>query len=167
METNKITLRPVKAGDREQILDILTSEKVNQTYMLPDYKDRADAVALFLRLMELSEDSNRFVRCIDLGDIAIGFINDVEIKDSMIELGYVIHPDHHNQGHMTRALEAAIGELFKKGYRCVVCGAFSENKASIRVMEKCGMEKMEQTETISYRGIDHHCVYYRFTQSKD
>ena len=42
----------------------------------------------------------------------------------------------------------------------VRCGAFPENTASIRVMEKAGMVREDFTEDIEYRGIMHHCVYY-------
>jgi len=160
MEHKHIALRYIKPIDQERILDILTSEKVNRTYMLPDYETRADAVPLFRRLTELSADSNRFVRCIALDGVAIGFMNDVEIKDKTIELGYVIHPDYHNQGYMTRALKAAIEELFNIGYSRVICGAFSENRASLRVMEKAGMELLDKTDEIEYRNKLHRCIYY-------
>ena len=50
--------------------------------------------------------------------------------------------------------------LFAKGFREVVCGAFEENTASLRVMEKAGMEKLDITESIEYRGKVHNCVYY-------
>lgn len=160
MGTEKVTLRPFNAADQEQILDILTSNKVNKTYMLPDYETRADAVPLFQRLMALSENSQRFVRCIDLNGTAIGFLNDVEIENGTIELGYVIHPDHHNRGYMTKALSIAIGDLFAMGYKCVVCGAFEGNNASMRVMEKGGMKKLDKTDEIEYRGTVHRCIYY-------
>ena len=160
MKTENVTLRSFKTADQEQILDILTSEKVNKTYMLPDYKTRNDAVPLFCRLMELSENCDRFVRCIAVDDTAIGFVNDVEIKDGTIELGYVIHPDYHGCGYMTQALKIAITELFRLGYTEVITGAFEDNIASLRVMEKCGMEKMQHTDTIEYRGVNHQCLYY-------
>ena len=155
-----IILQQITEYDKAQILDILTSDTVKKTYMIPDFACRNDAIPLFNRLSDLSKDPSHYVRGIFLGNKLIGFLNDVNIEHHSIELGYVIHPDYHNQGHMTTALETAIGELFKIGYHCVVCGAFSENKASIRVMEKCGMKKMQQTETILYRGNNHHCVYY-------
>lgn len=160
MNTEKIRLRPFKAEDQTIILEILTSSKINKTYMLPDYKQKADAIPLFLRLMELSVDHNRFVRCIDLDGTSIGFLNDVEIKDGTIELGYAIHPEYHNRGYMTAALNWAITELFSKGYQEVICGAFEENKASLRVMDKCGMKRMGRTDTVEYRGTPHNCVYY-------
>ena len=161
MESNQITLRPFRPKDQAQILEILTSPKVNQTYILPDFKAKEDAIPLFRRLVALSMDSTRFVRCIDLDGIAIGFLNDVEIRDGFMELGYVIHPDYHNRGYMTQALKLAISNLFTLGYRQVVCGAFEENKASQRVMEKCCMTPMEQIDTIEYRGKTHICVYYQ------
>ena len=160
MEQNFLKLRPFLPTDQTRILETVTSTKVNQTYMLPDFEKLEDAVPLFERLSKLSHDSNRFVRCIDLDGQAIGFLNDVAIKDGSIELGYVIHPDFHNRGYMTGALKTAIDELFALNYERVICGAFEGNKASQRVMEKAGMTKIEFTEIIEYRGKQHLCVYY-------
>ena len=39
-------------------------------------------------------------------------------------------------------------------------GAFAENLSSIRVMEKCGMQKLAKRADIEYRGKLHRCVYY-------
>ena len=154
-----LTLRPFRPEDRERMLEILTDNTVNQTYMLPDFEKKEDAVPLFEKLMGLSQDEARFVRCISLDGVAIGFLNDVEVKDSQMELGYVIHPDAQGKGHMTRALKIAIEAVFSKGFTRVVCGAFEENKASLRVMEKAGMAPMNQTEIIEYRGKEHLCLY--------
>ena len=159
MEQKLLKLRPFLPADQTRILETVTSTKVNQTYMLPDFEKPEDAIPLFERLSKLSKDSARFVRCIDVDGQAVGFLNDVEIKNGSIELGYVIHPDFHNRGYMTQALKAAIEELFARNYERVVCGAFEENKASQRVMEKAGMKKIEFTEIIEYRGVNHTCVY--------
>ncbi len=155
-----VTLRPVLPADRERMLDILTSDKVNKTYMLPDYENREAAMPLFRRLMAMSQDESKYVRAIALEDGLIGFMNQVEVENGTIELGYVIHPDFHGKGYMTEALQLALDELFTLGYQEVITGAFSTNAASIRVMEKCGMERMERTEELEYRGETHKCVYY-------
>ena len=160
MEMKQITLRPFRPEDQAQILETVTSSKVNQTYMLPDFEKKEDAIPLFNKLMTRSNDSSRFVRCIDLDGTAIGFLNDVEVKDGAMELGYVIHPGYHNRGYMTLALKLAISALFDLGYKRVVCGAFEQNKASQRVMEKAGMLRISFTEEIEYRGNTHVCVYY-------
>ena len=160
MEQYSLKLRAFLPTDQTRILETVTSTKANQTYMLPDFEKPEDAIPLFERLSKLSMDSSRFVRCIDVDGQAVGFLNDVEIKDGSIELGYVIHPDFHNRGYMTRALKAAIEELFTLNYERVVCGAFEGNKASQRVMEKAGMTKIDFTEIIEYRDKQHLCVYY-------
>ena len=155
-----VTLRPILPDDRERMLDILTDETVKQTYMLPDFPNREAAAPLFLRLMEMSGDPAKYVRAIAVDDRLTGFLNHTEITESAIELGYVIHPDCQGKGYMTQALALAIEELFSLGYRQIITGAFSTNAASIRCMEKCGMERMEKTDEIHYRGKTHRCVYY-------
>ena len=155
-----MTLRQFQKDDKKRMLEILTDKGVNKTYMLPDFEKQEDAIPLFERLAGLSQDENRYVRCIDLDGVCIGFLNDVEIKNGKIELGYVIHPDSQGKGYMTQALGLAIAEVFRLGYAEVVCGAFAENPASSRVMEKCGMVLSDFTEVIPYRGTDHLCVYY-------
>ena len=157
---NTLSLHPFSHKDKENMLDILTSKLVNPTYMLPDFEKREDAAPLFQRLMNLSQDEARFVRGIYLDDECIGFMNDVEQDGGSIEMGYVIHPDHWGKGYMTQALKLAIGELFQRCFNQVVCGAFSQNTASRRVMEKAGMQLIEKSEDIEYRGKTHFCVYY-------
>ena len=164
MDAKKIKLRSIEITDQEQFLDMFTSSKVNQTYMLPDFEHRSDASPLFERLMGLSHDSKRFVRCIDLEGVAIGYLNDVETDNGTIELGYVIHPGYHNRGYMTAALRIAFEDLFALGYKAVVCGAFEGNNASLRVMEKAGMTPIEKVDEIDYRGRTHTCVYRAITK---
>ena len=132
--------------------------------MLPDFPSREDAVPLFQRLVYLSGDSRRFVRGIYADETLVGFLNDVEIENGAIELGYVIHPRFQGNGYATEALGIAIGELFRLGFQAVITGAFRQNAASIRVMEKNGMTRTEKTEPIDYRGKTHICVYYTKVQ---
>ena len=159
-----VFLRQILPQDRERMLDILTSEKVNRTYMLPDFPERDAAEPLFRRLMDMSRENIKYVRGIDLDGGLIGFVNQVEVEDQAIELGYVIHPEFHGKGYMPQALKLAIDEMFGKGYTQVITGAFSTNAASLRVMEKCGMERLEKTDEIEYRGVTHTCIYYRKTR---
>ena len=160
MPSASISLREFLPEDQNNILEILTDHKVAETYMLPDFAKTEDAIPLFQRLMALSRQSDRYVRCISLDGAAIGFLNDVEIKNGSIELGYVIHPAHHGHGYMTEALRLAIRALHQKGYAEVICGAFEGNTASLRVMEKCGMIKSEHSDILQYRGKTHRCLYY-------
>ena len=113
-----------------------------------------------MRIKELSENCTRLVYGIYLENELVGFMNDVEMDEGWVELGYVISPAHKNCGFATEALSALIDEAFRLGFSRVKTGAFSENAASMRVMEKCGMKKSSETEKIEYRGATHDCVYY-------
>ena len=159
-ETQRLIGRSFLDKDQQSVIEILMDPTVKQTYMLSDFPTEEDAVKLFRRLMELSQGDDHYVVTICLGDSLIGWINDTERQDGSIEVGYVIHPRYHGQGYMTEALKAAISDLFCKGYTEVKAGAFEENIASIRVMEKCGMMRQEHQDEIQYCGVVHRCVYY-------
>ena len=158
--TQRLQIRPIRPEDREEVLDLLTNEIVRKTYMLPPYQKREEAEPLFRRLVELSQDESRFVAGIYLDDRFIGMMNDTEIQGDTVEMGYAYLPAYYNQGYATEAFAGAIAYLLEHGFTKVLAGAFAENPASLRVMEKCGMIRQEHTDAIEYRGITHTCIYY-------
>lgn len=160
IRTERLTVKPMEENDQEACLDLLTNDIVKKTYMLPDFEKREDAVLLFQRLQKMSVEDKRYVRGVYLNNYLIGYANEVEIIDNAVELGYLIHPDYHGQGYMTEALTALIPDLFARGFDEVVCGAFEENPASLRVMAKAGMTRLKKVDEIEYRGKIHRCIYY-------
>lgn len=166
-KTNRLEIKPMTLEDREAILDLLTDETVGKTYMLPDYNSREEAEPLFHRLVELSADETCYVAGIYLNDAFIGMMNATEIKETQIEMGYAYLPAFYNRGYATESFKGAIDYLLSHGFETVVAGAFSENAASIRVMEKCGMVRQPHTDEIEYRGAVHTCVYYAITKEEE
>jgi len=161
VQTARLELREILESDREYLIDLFTDAQVKQTYMLPDFADRGEAELLFTRIRELSEKEDRYVFAISYQGELIGLINDTEIEGTRIELGYALRPKYHNRGFATEALQAIIKHLFEVGFEEIMAGAFEENVASQRVMEKCGMVRISKTELIDYRGRTHLCVYYQ------
>ena len=158
--TKRLEIGAISDADREAVIDLVTDDLVKQTYMLPDFASREDAIPLFERLKKLSLGNDRLVGGIYLNGAFIGFLNEVEIQDKRIELGYALLPKFHNRGYCTEALKGAIEHLFNQGFEEVVAGAFEGNDASFRVMIKSGMQKQEYQDEIEYRGKVHRCVYY-------
>ncbi len=162
IQTSRLQIAPFGEQDRPALARLLLDDAIKKTYMIPDLPDEAALDKLICAFLALSHAEDRFVRGIYLDNDLIGFVNDVDITETVIELGYVIAPAHWGQGYASEMLRAVMPALLDKGFACVLAGAFSENTASIRVMEKCGMEKIARTDVIEYRGVVHQCVYYRY-----
>ena len=130
IKTERLELKPLSDSDRDNMIELLTNSEIKKTYMLPDFENKEQAEKLFLRL----KDS--WITEVDLllGEV-IGYANEVERDGDAIELGYMIHPNHHNKGYGTEMLKAMIEEMFERGFKEVLAGAFEENPASMRVME--------------------------------
>lgn len=161
IKTERLELRPITMDSLDDLADLFTDELVKQTYMVPDFPNRADAIKLASRVQTQSHDPSRHVAGIYLGSDLIGLLNETERQDDHIEVGYALLPKYHNQGYCTEALRGAMDFLFRQGFRRVVAGAFEGNAASIRVMIKSGMTKMDHQDTVDYRGKTHTCVYYQ------
>lgn len=159
-ETERLVLKPFSEEDGAALAAMLRSEEIGKTYMLPIFESDAQCEKLARRFRELSEDESRCVAGIYLAGTLIGFVNDVEMTVTSVEMGYVIAPEHWGRGYATEALRGLIAYLHDRGFREVITGAFEENTASIRVMEKAGMEKCEITDRVEYRGQVRSCVYY-------
>ena len=152
-------LREFMESDWPRLAMLATSTEVNKTYMLPDFESMEKARPLFDRLMAMSKDEKRYVRAMEENGEFVGFCNDVERDGASVEIGYAMCPDIWGRGYATAALKLAIADLFELGFDQVVAGAFVENPASLRVMEKAGMAPIEKVDEIEYRGRTHTCVY--------
>lgn len=160
IRTERLLLKPFSAEDERAIFYIMTDGRVKETYLVPDFTSEEEGLKMARRLIALSEDEEHCIFGIYSEGALVGFINDVERGNGYMELGYVIAPAHQNRGYATEAFRAVIMHLFGKGFRKVIAGAFATNGASIRVMEKCGMTRINKHAEIEYRGKLHRCVYY-------
>ena len=160
IKTQRLEIKPYQDADEFALIELLTNQEIKKTFMIPDFQTKEDALRMFQKLKAFSYSEEHYERGIYLDQNLIGFVNDVDIREDMIELGYVIHPEHKNKGYASEMLRAVIEDLFKRGFREIVAGAFEENSASFKVMEKCGMERMKKEEDITYRGATYHCYYY-------
>ena len=166
-KTPKISLGTIRECDFDSLIAILKSEEVGKTYMVPDLETKEQELALFSRLLHLSKSGEKFFKGIFSNDRLIGIINQTDLYDKSIELGYALSPEFFGKGYMTAALKDAISFLFENGFEEITAGAFEYNIASIRVMQKCNMMPIEKTEDIEYRGRMHKCVFYSITKSTE
>ena len=160
IKTDRLELRAMELSDSDNMIAILTNSEVALTYMVPKFESHEQAFKMFESILHLSRSVDRFVYGIYLDKVLIGLINEVDVGDDYVELGYVIHPSYKDNGYATEAVMSAINILFDMGIQSVKAGAFENNIASMRVMEKCGMQKCDYTEEIEYNGQIHTCIIY-------
>ena len=160
VKTERLELKAIREESLDDLVALATDERVKVFYMFPELPDRVAAEVMARRLIKLSEGNDRIMVGIYLGEQFTGILNQVEVVDDTIELGYALLPEFHNRGICTEALTGAIGWCLKNGFREVICGAFEGNTASFRVMEKSGMKPLNRTDRIDYRGETHLCRYY-------
>ena len=161
IKTDRLTMTSIAEESVNDMCEIFASKEVSLTYMLPVFNNREDMENLFNRLVTLSNDRGRFVYGVYLDQKLVGFVNDVDISGGEIELGYVINPHFKGRGYATEVLIASIKTLLDMGFKVVKTGAFLENRASFRVMEKAGMTKIDYEDEVSYNGQMHKCAYYQ------
>ena len=108
--TQRLELGPIRPESLDSLAELLTDEVVKRGYMVPDFSDRAEAVKVALRLMELSRKRDRIVMGIYLEGELVGILNETEALGDSVELGYAILPRFHNRGIGTEALKGAFGK---------------------------------------------------------
>lgn len=160
IQTKRLELKPIEQKDLPELVELLTDPVVGKTYMVPDFESKAQAETLAQRIVAMSQGEDRYVAGIFLEARLIGMLNETERMEDGLEVGYAIDSRYHGRGYGTEALTGAIGFFHARGFREVVAGAFEDNAASLRIMEKSGMTRLEKEDTVTYRGQDHRCIYY-------
>ena len=169
METNRLIIRTLTIKDAYDIfVNIQHDKKVQETFLAKYVENFEDFH--FNRTLDFFEKNRSFYYGIELKDTheCIGMIFENERINDDIEIGYAIGSNHWNKGYMSEALEVVIEELKnREDCKRIFAGAFSENKASLRVMEKCGMKYAYTIEKeLEWHGKMHDCTYYEIIKEK-
>ena len=158
--TANLVLDSLKDKDQEAITQILTNDKIKETYVIPDLSP-LDQENLFKKFKLNSKSKGHYVRGIFKDGQLIGLINENgRLVDKRVDLSIAIEPSFQGKGYATEALKAAIDELFQLGYEEVSSYSFQTNLANIHVLEKCNMVKLPREEKLHYRDRDYTVVFY-------
>ena len=132
IKTKRMTLRPMSDAEIEALIERTPSEELRAAYgeMLSGCKSDPENRIWYAPWAMTLQDSTT---CI--GDL--GFKGPV--KNHAVEIGYGVLPEHEGQGYTTEAVQAVMEWAFKqKDVVFVEAETDPENKASQRVLEKCG-----------------------------
>ena len=158
METERLIIDRLKETDKEDYFyNISHDKKVLQTFICR----YAETLEEFDFSSYLANDTLFAVRLKETGRL-IGILVCFDENGASCELGYGIGSRYWKNGYATEAVKRFIEYCFEeKGLKTVYASFFTNNAASRRVMEKCGMtcDRFSPKELI-YLGEERDLVYY-------
>ena len=144
-DTARLKIRPFSIKDAQFIYkNWASNDNVTKYLTWNTHQSIEDSTEYCNSVVKASPQLDYFHWIIELTEIKepIGDIAVVELDKDKREakIGYVLGEKWWNQGYMTEALEAVLAYLiFVIGFEKITIEHFTENKASGRVMQKCGL----------------------------
>ena len=138
MKTNRLTLRSTRQEDLDDVAAIWGDEEAGKYMPDPCYTS-GDEIASILEddpdcpvyyFVAFCEGSDEI-----MGTCSLGLEN---AKASEYSIGYNVKKDYWGNGYAGEMVHALIGFASKLGIKTITAPVAQENKASIRVMQKCG-----------------------------
>ncbi|MBQ7926326.1 MAG: GNAT family N-acetyltransferase [Lachnospiraceae bacterium] len=140
IETERLILRPLTVADANEVFQWVSDERVSR-YMVYNTYETVEQVIQWLRYIETETEEYHFgyVRKSDGKLIGSGSIGP-DRKQSFWGFGYNFRYDCWGQGYATEAAKAMVKYAYNTlGARKFASSHVEPNKASGRVMEKCGL----------------------------
>jgi RimJ/RimL family protein N-acetyltransferase len=151
IRTERLLLRPLRAGDAEPLFALFNDWEVARRLSTPPWPyTLEDAVDFILPRVHRKAEETNFA--ITLGDSLIGGIG-MRMKDASHlqnqrgpNLGYWLGRPHWGRGYMTEAARGIVAHTFVSGAdETIYSGAFADNAPSLRVQEKLGFVRAGET----------------------
>lgn len=142
LETERMILRPWRETDLEDFYEYASVDGVGQMAGWEPHRDREESKKILKLFMdhkktfalELKENGKV------IGSVGIEDWDD-GLEESGRELGYVLSKDYWGRGLMPEAVAAVICWCFEElHYDFLLCGHYSTNQQSRRVIEKTGFQ---------------------------
>ena len=149
LRTDRLVLRPLVESDAGRMLEFWNLPEVTRWLIRPVCT--ADELRESLRTA--TDDPHDHSLAVLADGLLVGTVN-LELADGYLQagvptrtvahLGYTFDPAHSGRGYATEAARAAVDHAFDDlGARRVTAGAFVDNLASVKVLEKLGMRREE------------------------
>ena len=132
IKTKRMTIRPMSDAEIEALMERTPSDELRSAYgeMLSGCKSDPENRVWYAPWAMTLKDSATYI-----GDL--GFKGPV--KNHAVEIGYGVLPEYEGQSYTTEAVQAVTQWAFQqKNVVFVEAETDPENKASRRVLEKCG-----------------------------
>ncbi|HEY6485093.1 MAG TPA: GNAT family N-acetyltransferase [Candidatus Cybelea sp.] len=155
LRTERLELRPQAADDSQAIFEAFASDERVTKYMDWQPSPRLDVLKTQDRYADLAADMAQgkriawVIRKLDEERLC-GKI-ELRIDGTDGDIGYVLGVSHWGQGIAPEAVTAALRFALRQGLRRVTGTCDPENRASIRVFEKCGFRHVDRKKAALIR----------------
>ena len=148
IETERLVLRPLTAEDCDAVFEWVGDEEVTRYMVYPTYQSKEQVKEWLLSLQEPDNEYHfGFERKDDRKLIGSGSIGPDAGRDGVWGFGYSFRKDCWGNGYATEAARAMITFAHKQfGVKAFSSSHVEQNKASGRVMEKCGLHFVKYGE---------------------
>jgi RimJ/RimL family protein N-acetyltransferase len=155
--TRRLILRPLRESDAAAIFALFNDWNVVRWLSSPPWPyTRADADNFVHAALNPADETAETAFAITLQDRLIGTIglrarpaSNLQ-SNAGLNVGYWLGTPYWRHGYMTEALRALVNHVFAlSGDDALYCGAFAENRGSLRVQEKAGFIPAGETVLFS------------------
>ncbi len=132
IKTERLTLRPMSDGAIEALIERVDDDELRAAYgeMLDGCKRDPENRIWYAPWEMVRNDGGESIGDVDFKGPA---------KNHAVEIGYGVQPDHEGHGYTTEAVQAMTRWAFsQKDVMFVEAETAPDNKASQRILEKCG-----------------------------
>ena len=146
LETERLILRPFEITDAEDMFNNWTSDDEVSKYVKWSTHQSVDETKELLSYWDAQYNKPErinFAIVLKENNELIGGIDVVGYIEGMPVIGYNISRIYWNNGYMTEACKKVLEYLFSIGHKVVQIDAVVENKASNKVITKCGGKFIE------------------------
>lgn len=161
LETERLYLAALTPEQLEQLVyDTSQLEKELKCFWQAENIEGVFRSILLGQVAKASEDREHYlwhtfwliIRKTD--NVVVGTIDfkDIPDENGAVELGYGLGKNHEHNGYMTEAVGAMCNWAEKQeGVACVIAETEIDNKASQRILQKCGFMEYQRNETIWWK----------------
>jgi RimJ/RimL family protein N-acetyltransferase len=160
LKDKNITLDKVTMEDAYDYYLIASNKNITTSFMLDEVENLEEAKSEIEEIINNYTDEEYYYFAIRLDNKLIGVMKTYE--SDYLELGYAINEDYWNNGYATIALNLVTNYFLNMNrIKKIILGAFSDNYASIRVMEKCGYTFLGiKKDEFFYKGKSRDICYF-------
>jgi len=146
LQTERLNILPPTLSDASDLYALRSTHEFMKFIGKYPMKDLSEATQYIQEIHDRFQQKTgiSWKICEKVSNKLIGYIGfwSIDYTHFRIEIGYGLHPDHHQKGYLTEALKALIFYVFTElGIHSIEANANVNNLASIQLLRKCGFKK--------------------------